>query len=172
MNQSQKRTGTVLNLSSILPPMLADVRARMRQGETVSPEALRAALRTMTPMEAPAFLDGADLEAAWQQLARDGHNPESQCETCGQGWQYMGPDSRSGGQSFRHRCGKGCNQRLYVTVKPAPVACDVVEQMEKALDGMCRSCGCSTEVDGVPLCLACRDQETLEAMWETGREDF
>ena len=45
--------------------------------------------------------------------------------------------------------------------------------------GQCQDCNGPTEVDGVPYCLACRDQRTMEARYsdaeeirDMGREDF
>ena len=52
MNANQ-RTGNVVRLSAILPPVLAALRDRMRQGEHVSAEEMRNALRTMKPLELP-----------------------------------------------------------------------------------------------------------------------
>lgn len=143
VRESSARERGPVKLSAVIPPALAEIREKVRRGEVVAltgpgsvAEALAAPKAPAAPVTldditdatqaapAPEFLDGADLDHAWTALRALGIDPGHTCGTCGEGWQYMGPEPRSGRQSFRHRCGSGHGARRYETVDatPAPVA--------------------------------------------------
>lgn len=117
--------------SSVLPPQLAELRERMRKGETVNLSELAAvmnapktddqarasAVLAVASPSSPAFLEGQRLDRAWVGLRALGIDPAHECPDCGEGWQYMGPAVEGHAQAFRHRCGGGHGERRCVNVR-------------------------------------------------------
>jgi len=68
-NANPRRIGDGIRLSSILPPVLADIRERMHRGEHVDTVELRRALKAFQPRELPELAPNGLPKVTLEELA-------------------------------------------------------------------------------------------------------